>query len=289
MRVIATRLMDKGFLAIFFLASRWILLPVAISVPLTAERSALVQNPDSNEMILIPGGVFVMGNDTGPEDEQPAHRVELSAFLISRTPVTNAQIASFLNARGVQSAAGKNYYEAEDSDARIHRRGNQWVADAGFENHPVVEVTWLGAREYCTWTKKRLPTEAEWEKAARGSDNRKYPWGNDPPDRSRAQFESGWNETALVGSFPNGASPYGVLDLAGNVWEWVSSAYSPYPYDASDGRESPEPGPVRSTRGGGHDSSAEGLSTTQRGRNLSRNPASGHHNIGFRCAETPTI
>src|SRR3990167_2310485 len=100
-----------------------------------------------------------------------------------------------------------------------------------------------------------------------------------PPDRTRAQFNAGWTEFAPAGGFPQGASPYGVLDMAGNGWEWVSSAYRPYPYNASDGREDLTPGPVRGTRGGGQDSTSELLTTTQRGRNLSRNPRSGHHNI----------
>ena len=89
-----------------------------------------------------------------------------------------------------------------------------------------------------------------------------------------------------VDAFPDGASPYGILDMAGNQWEWVSSVYKPYPYRSEDGRESQSTGPIRSTRGGGHDSSAQELSTTQRGRFLSRNPKAGHHNIGFRCALT---
>ena len=125
---------------------------------------------------------------------------------------------------------------------------------------------------------------AEREKAARGTDGRRFPWGNSPPDTNKAQFDAGWNETAPVGSFPQGASPYGVLDLAGNVWEWVNSIYWPYPYSPLDGREDLKPGPVRGTRGGGQDSPPEELTTTQRGRELSRNFRSGHHNIGFRCA-----
>lgn len=195
------------------------------------------------------------------------------------------QISNFLNAIGPTNAVGENLFDVDDLDARIHRRSERWVADAGFEDHPIVEVSWAGARDYCAWAGKRLPTEAEWEKAARGTDGRRYPWGNEAPDATRARFAAGWNETAAVGSFPRGASPYGVLDLSGNVWEWVSSAYRPYPYRADDGREDLAAGPVRGTRGGVHDAKAEEMTTTQRGQNLSRAPRAGHHNIGFRCAK----
>ena len=236
------------------------------------------------EMVPIPAGPFTMGSDTGPDDERPSQQVELPAFAIDRTPVTNAQFAVFMNEVGAVNGRGERLFDVDDGDARIHPRMGRWVADAGFENHPVVEVSWFGARDYCAWAGKRLPTEAEWEKAARGTDGRRYPWGDSAPDRSKAQFHAGWNQTAPVNSFPKGASPYSVLDLAGNAWEWVSSAYLRYPYSHSDGREDLRPGPVRGTRGGGHDSSAEELTTTHRGRNLSRNFRSGHHNVGFRCA-----
>jgi formylglycine-generating enzyme required for sulfatase activity len=245
---------------------------------------AVAQHVVSTEMVTIPAGPFTMGSDSGPADEQPAHQVNLEAFMIDRTPVTNAQFAAFLNALGPLNATGERRFDVDDRDARIHRVGAAWIADAGFEDHPVVEVTWRGAHDYCLWQGKRLPTEAEWEKAARGTDGRKYPWGESPPDRTRAHFNAGWNDTMPVGRFPDGASPYGVLDLAGSIWEWVSSAYSPYPYRATDGREDFAAPLVRGTRGGGHDSRPEELTTTQRGRNLSRNFRSGHHNIGFRCA-----
>ena len=237
---------------------------------------------DSGEMVRIPAGPFVMGSADGAEDERPQHRLDLAAFAIDRMPVTNGQFARFLN-DGVQRGPEK-FYDVDDTDARIHRRAGKWVSDGGFENHPVVEASWQGALAYCKWTGKRLPTEAEWEKAARGTDGRRFPWGNEPPDKTRAQFEAGWNETRPVASFPNGASPYGVLDFAGNAWEWVSSAYLPYPYDARDGREDLTSPQVRGTRGGGHDSSAEQLTATHRGAHVSRSFRSGHHNISFRCA-----
>jgi iron(II)-dependent oxidoreductase len=237
-----------------------------------------------SDMVHVPAGPFSMGSDDGPADERPVHRVELSAFSIDRTEVTNAQFAAFLNARGETNSAGERLYDADDPDARIHRVGATWRADAGYDSHPAVEVTWAGARDYCRWRDQRLPTEAEWEKAARGNDARRYPWGAAAPDATRGRFGAPFNATAPVGQFPSGASPYGLLDMGGNVWEWVASAYRPYPYRADDGRESADAGPVRATRGGGHDSPAAELTTTQRGRTLSRNPRAGHHNIGFRCA-----
>ena len=237
-----------------------------------------------SEMVDIPAGPFMMGSDDGPEDERPAHPVTLAAFSIDRFPVTNTQYANFLSLPLGKADATARLYDYDDLDARIHRQGERWLADPGFENHPVVEVPWMGAVSYCAVNGKRLPTEAEWEKAARGTDGRRYPWGAELPERRHGQFAAGWNETAPVDTHPTGASPYGVREMAGNVWQWVSSAYRPYPYSATDGREDLMPGPVRATRGGGHDSQPGAITTTQRGRDLSRNPAAGHHNIGFRCA-----
>ena len=249
---------------------------------LAALPAAFAQAPLS-EMVAIPAGPFTMGSNEGPEDERPAHEVTLPAYSIDRFPVTNAQFSEFLTLDLAKAGPAARLYDVDDPDARIHRRGGSWVADAGYEQHPVMEVPWAGAVAYCAVRRKRLPTEAEWEKAARGTDARRYPWGAESPERRRAQFAAGWNETAPVDAFPAGTSPYGVRDMAGNAWEWVSSAYRPYPYRADDGREDAKPGPVRGTRGGGHDSRAAEITTTQRGRTLSRNPASGHHNIGFRC------
>ena len=235
-------------------------------------------------MVAVPAGPFTMGRDDGEPDERPAHTVQLPAFRIDRVPVTNADFAVFLNAVGVRGEGGQRLYDDDDRDARVHRRGARWVVEAGYESHPAVEVSWHGARAYCAWRGARLPTEAEWEKAARGTDARRYPWGNEAPDPSRARYGSGWNATVPVGVHPRGASPYGVLDAAGNVWEWVSSAYRAYPWRADDGREDASADAVRGTRGGGHDSPPGAITATQRGRTLSRAPDAGHHNIGFRCA-----
>ena len=239
------------------------------------------------EMVEAPAGAFSMGSNDGPEDERPAHRVDVARFFIDRLPVTHADFADFLNAEGLEGqAADRRYrrYDDDDADARIHRVSGRWRADAGLERHPVNEVSWPGARDYCAWKGKRLPTEAEWEKAGRGTDARRYPWGNTMPTAAHARFSAGWTDTRPVDAHPAGASPYGVLDMAGNNWEWVSSLYRPYPFNANDGREDLSAEGVRGTRGGGHDSGVAELTTTERGRNLSRAPRAGHHNIGFRCA-----
>jgi iron(II)-dependent oxidoreductase len=235
-------------------------------------------------MVRVPAGAFLMGSNEGPADERPQHKVTIREFLIDRNKVTNDQFAKFLNSVGPAGPKGEKYFDVDDDDARVHRREGRWRADSGHENHPVVEASWDGAVAYCAWAGKRLPTEAEWEKAARGTDGRKYPWGNEPPDRTRAHFGAGWSDLRPVGSFPKGASPYDALDMAGNGWEWVSSLYRPYPYDGADGRENLASDQARGTRGGGHDATADELTTTQRGRRVSRNPRGGHHNIGFRCA-----
>jgi iron(II)-dependent oxidoreductase len=253
-----------------------------LGVPLTALAATGAEI--SGAMVFVPAGRFIMGDNNGPADERPRHRVFLGDFFIGRTKVTIGQFARFMNDRGATAADGRNWYDTEDSDARIRGLSGAWRAESGHENHPVVEVSWYGALAYCRWQGKRLPTEAEWEKAARGSDGRKYPWGNDPPDKTRAHYGGGWNELKAVGIFANGASPYGALDMAGNGWEWVSSAYRPYPYDPHDGREDLSRDAVRGTRGGGHDSRPDELTATQRGADVSRNPRGGHHNISFRCA-----
>ena len=242
----------------------------------------------SKAMALVSGGDFIMGSNNGPDDEKPQHTIFIKLFFLDILPVSNADFAKFLNYQGLQNKLGEILYDHQDDDARIHRRDSVWQADLTYALHPVNEVSWVGAREYCAWVNKRLPTEAEWEKAARGIDGRKYPWGSEAPNTKLALFGASYNSSARVDAFPDGASPYGILDMAGNQWEWVSSIYQPYPYKADDGRENQNAGPMRSTRGGGHDSNPEEISTTHRGRFLSRNPKAGHHNIGFRCASNST-
>ena len=234
-------------------------------------------------MVKIPAGSFPMGSDKvdtegkGNEfgmakplyqDEHPRREINLPTYYIDRYETTNAEYGRYVEA----------------TKARPPKTWPDGRVPAGRERLPVTNVNWYEAEQYCQWAGKRLPTEAEWEKAARGADGRRYPWGNEAPDATRARFAAAYNATVPVGSHAQGASPYGVLDMAGNVWQWTSSLYRPYPYRAGDGREDARSPEIRATRGGAHDWPAEGITATHRGGGLSRSPAAGHHNIGFRCA-----
>jgi iron(II)-dependent oxidoreductase len=237
-------------------------------------------------MVRLPGGTFTMGSDRGPADELPAHPVTVKPFWIDRLPVTNAEFAAFLQRLGgTINARGQHLFDWDDRDARLRKVKGAWRADPGHERHPANEMTWYGARDYCAALGKRLPSEAEWEYAARGTTGRTYPWGEMPPDASRARYGIGWTKTAPVGSYPKGATPEGVLDVAGNVHEWTASIAQPYPYRADDGREDPDKVDDRVTRGGAADTGPETLRAAWRGATVSRRATAGHHNIGFRCAK----
>lgn len=245
-------------------------------------------------IMLIEAGAFWMGSDSNDPNEAPLHRVYVRDFWIERDKVTNLEFARFLDAWGTKSPEGEDYFDWDDADVRIHGPGRgpegPWVADPGFEHHPAVEVTWFGARDYCRWRGRRLPTEAEWEKAARGLDKRRYPWGDAAPTRERAISGRPYNATAPVGTTtPGGASPYGVQDMLGNVREWTASKYRPYPYVAGDGREAPARFAARVARGASHDDSPETLRVTVRRPYEHRGLARGHHFIGFRCATSEDL
>lgn len=185
-------------------------------------------------MVLVPAGPFLMGSEEGREDEAPLREVYLDAFYIDRYEVTNAEYAAFLNAIGghVGRCGGHDCAdtEVENPDSRIfyNYKTRRYEVEAGYENHPVIKVSWYGAKAYCEHHGKRLPTEAEWEKAARGTDGRAYPWG-DQFEVGRANVGGRVGDTMPVGSYPAGASPYGAYDMAGNVWEWVEDWYRAYP------------------------------------------------------------
>jgi iron(II)-dependent oxidoreductase len=244
---------------------------------------AVASEPD---MALIGGGTFNMGSDRGLPDERPMHPVTVKAFWIDRRPVSNSEFAAFLERLGgAVNARGQRLFDWDDGDARLRQVQGRWRADPGFERHPANEMSWYGARDYCLAQGKRLPTEAEREYAARGVRGRTYPWGEAPPDATRARYRAGWIETAPVASYPAGATPDGVLDLAGNVHEWTSTIMRPYPYRADDGREAPDILADRVVRGGAADTGPETLRASWRGASVSRGARAGHHNIGFRCVK----
>jgi formylglycine-generating enzyme required for sulfatase activity len=264
--------------------------PVALAILFVATNFGAHAESD---MVRIPGGAFMMGSDSGALDERPRHKVSVETFLLDKMEVTNAQLAAYLNKHkhGHKGPNGERYFDLGDSDARIGRLKNrQYAPFKGHEDKPVTEVSWLAARDYCAVLGKRLPTEAEWEFAARGSEGRKYPWGNEAPkkkeEKTRAHFAQEWGDMAPVDAYPRGATPQGVLGMAGNVHEWTSSASEAYPYKGDDGREAMNYSADRVTRGGAHDSPIRELRTTWRGATVSRNPMAGHHGIGFRCAQS---
>ena len=238
-----------------------------------------------SDMVRLAGGAFTMGRDDGPADERPAHTVTLAPFWLDIRPVTNAEFAAFLQRSGrLVDGAGRRLFDWDDDDARLRRRNGEWRADPGFADHPVVEASWYGSVAYCAALGKRLPSEAEWEFAARGTTARRYPWGDAAPDATRARFGQGWGETVPVAARPAGATPEGIHDLTGNVHQWTSSIARPYPYRADDGREHPDRLADRVTRGGAADTGRPTLRSTWRGKGVSRRATAGHHNIGFRCA-----
>ncbi len=286
---------------------------MAAALALSVSAGAAAQAPLEPRMVEIEGGAYAIGSPDGRESARPRHTVTLASFLIDAHEVTNGEFAAFLNTlevkakRDVRAGAlrpddvegpdadrlwgGTNgndraYIEMDDMDARIAIVGGRFAPEPGFANHPAPESTWHGAKAFCAWRGARLPTEAEWEAAARGKEGRAYPWGDAPPTPERAVFARGRGETDPVASHPEGATPDGVFDLAGNEAEWTSSLFKPYPYDASDGRENPNAPGERVTRGGDHvfDVVPDRLTSYFRG-GFSRNPRRGHRHIGFRCAK----
>jgi formylglycine-generating enzyme required for sulfatase activity len=238
------------------------------------------------EMVRLAGGSFTMGAERGLPDERPPHNVSVKSFWIDRRAVTHAEFAAFLEKLGgFKNARGQHLFDWDDEDARIHKVQGRWRANGGLEDHPANEMSWFGARDYCAALGKRLPSEAEREFAARGAEGRTYPWGEAPPDASRARYGAGWTKTAAVGSHPKGATPDGVVDLAANVHEWTASIMRPYPYRPDDGREEPDALADRVVRGGAADTGPDTLRASWRGASVSRNARAGHHNIGFRCVK----
>ncbi|MCX7793702.1 MAG: formylglycine-generating enzyme family protein [Thermodesulfovibrionales bacterium] len=254
----------------------------------------------SDRMVLIPEGFFVMGSpekSSYPEDEKPSHRVYIDSFYIDIYEVTNEDFAAFLNTIKPDPEKRKRWIVLR-SDLKTEERKDFWPAEIvyengiykpvkGFERHPVNSVSWYAAEAYCRWLGKRLPTEAEWEKAARGGiEGKLYPWGDAYPTVGII-YNRTWNDNSLpvptepVGNYaPNG---YGIWDMAGNVAEWVNDWYDPEYYRISPKKnpKGPESGTMKVIRGGSWSGDANSLRVSKRNYAFPDNLLSG---VGFRCA-----
>lgn len=273
--------------------------------------STQVNKVDGAEMVYVPAGEFLMGSSAEDidwvlaqdwcsdckrswyEDEQPEHNVYLDAYYIYKYEVTNEQYAEFLNIAGNQKEGRRIYREVPEEldivywygDSKILNHINLsnevWIPNEVYEDHPVSEITWYGANAYCKWVGGRLPSEAEWEKAARGTDKRWFPWGNEIPDNKTINFNS--DGPKPIGSFKHDKSPYGVYDMGGNVSEWVNDYYNSYYYKemVSLNPTGPDSGRSKVIRGGNWKYSIRDVFSAN------RSSASPHYSVnahlGFRC------
>lgn len=272
--------------------------PVPTITPTATPILEFVRPQDGMVMVYVPAGTFLMGSAEGDinagEDEQPQHPVTLSPFYMDKFEVNVAQYVAFLNDLGNYAGACYSFDctlpvirvgSTSFIEETIQANNPTYTAVAGFENYPVNYISWYGASAYCAAVGGRLPTEAEWEYAARGTDGRLYPWGNAQPDRTKAVFNSSGIDNLLpVDALPAGASPFGILGMAGGVWEWVSDWYEAGYYFNSPiaNPTGPDNGPGRSARGGAWPNNNQADRIRSTNRNLFE-PDFLSSTIGFRC------
>ncbi|MBV6394944.1 MAG: Hercynine oxygenase [Anaerolineales bacterium] len=238
-------------------------LPVSPSAMRVAQADGMTQ-------VFVAEGKFLMGTDSKEaQKNRPRHSVSLSAFWMDRTEVTNAMYAKCVAERQCPPPFREEF--------------NPYYGKSKYANYPVVYISWEGADKYCRWAGRRLPTEAEWEKAARGTDGRSYPWGDEPPNMSLANFDNAIGEPLEVDRYALGASPYGALNMAGNVREWVADWFHEFFYLAglNENPIGPPSGTVKSLRGGSYLDSANEIRVFNR---FFHAPGSPGINRGFRCA-----
>jgi len=249
-----------------------------VPTPTLGIGSIMISDKDGMNLVYVPAGNFLMGSadsdSMAQSDEKPQHIVYLDAFWIDQTDITNGMYAKCV------SAGACNQPTNLSSSARSSYYGN-----SQFDNYPVIYVNWNMADTYCKWAGRQLPTEAEWEKAARGTDGRTYPWGNDPPDNTLVNFNGNVGDTSAVGSYPKGASFYGAMDMAGNVWQWVVDWYSASYYQGSQPSDplGPASGQYRVLRGGAWLNLVSDVRSANRYR---FSPSSSYYYLGFRCSRS---
>lgn len=267
--------------------------PTNITQSTRVPTETAVRESDGMLMAHIPAGRFSMGSHDGEADEAPVHDVYLDSFWIDTTEITNAMYSRCVEAGSCKLPRETGSYTE-----------SSYYGHPKFADYPVVYVDWSMADAYCQWADAHLPTEAQWERAASGDDDRLFPWGNewDVAKRKRLNFADGNNpattsditlndgfrENAPVASFPGGKSPYGMYDMAGNVWEWVADWYDPayYSHSPADNPEGPT-GPtesitMRSLRGGSWVAANEIVFHTSNRNGLE--PTQSSESLGFRCA-----
>jgi formylglycine-generating enzyme required for sulfatase activity len=244
--------------------------PTETEIPVEFE----INDAKNVPMRLIPEGEFTMGSDdTGDVGSRPAQKVYLDAFYIDKFEVTNEMYDACVYAvecrKPLQGGSATR---------------NTYFANPVYANFPVLYVDWKMANAYCKWREARLPTEAEWEKAARGTDARLYPWGNQEPDCSLANHVGCVGDTTPVDQHEKGLSIYGAFGMSGNVWEWTSSLFRPYPYDATDGREDPKASGERIARGGSWHTFGGNSGNVRVDTRFKLDPGYFGGYVGFRCA-----
>jgi formylglycine-generating enzyme required for sulfatase activity len=228
--------------------------------------------------IFIPPGEFLMGSTESDKyatsDEKPQHKVTLDGYWMDKTEVTNAMYRKCVEVGSCKVPQDIQHYNIKHYN------------DPKYDQHPVGSVDWNQAKGYCAWVGGRLPTEAEWEKAARSTDRRIYPWGNDPPDSTLLNFNQNIYDTTAVGSYPKGVSRYGLLDMAGNALEWVNDWYdeSYYKNSPQSNPQGPSSGRGRVLRGGSWYDEGSDVRTASRGCDF---PDDHYYLSGFRCVRLP--
>jgi formylglycine-generating enzyme required for sulfatase activity len=239
--------------------------------PTLGVGSSQISPVDGMVLLYVPEGAFPMGSESGYSDEKPVHTVDLPAYWVDQSEVTNGMYALCVQAgicaqpRRKSSNLIDYYFGFED-----------------YVDYPVIFISWQDASNYCSWAGRHLPTEAEWEKAARGTDGRDYPWGSALPDERLANFDHNIDDVTRVGSYPDGKSPYGALDMAGNVFEWTSDWYAGDYYASSPAFDPPgaDTGKHRVVRGGSWTGNTSGVRSAHR---FIHDPNLPVFDLGFRC------